>query len=84
MIMNMMPLLLELEELDSEQLSVFQKLDLKQLVSLNYSQQDHTQLLHREVLTLPSVTCTRMTGDGIFMILSREVIGSEIKMLFNT
>jgi hypothetical protein len=71
-------------ELVSELLSDFQKLDIKQPVSLNYSQLDPTLLLLKEVLMLLLETCMRMTGDGIFMILLKEVIGLVIKMPFNT
>ena len=68
----------------SELLSDLVKQDIKQPVSLNYSQLDPTLLLLKEVLMLLLEICMRMTGDGIFMILLKEVIGLVIKMPFNT
>jgi hypothetical protein len=68
----------------SELLLDLVKLDIKQPVFLNYSQLDPTLLPLKEVLMLLLETCTRMTGDGIFMILLKEVIGLVIKMPFNT
>ena len=53
----------------SELLLDLVKLDIKQPVSLNYSQLDPTLLPPKEVLMLLLETCTKMTGDGIFMIL---------------
>jgi len=68
----------------SELLSDLVKLDIKQPVSLNYSQLDLTLLPLKVVLMLLLVTCTKMTGDGIFMILLKVVIGLVIKMPSNT
>ena len=79
--MSMTQLLLVLEELVSEPPSVSQKLDSEPLVSQNCSQQGPTLLLLKEVLMLHLVICTMMTGDGISMILSKVVIGSETKTL---
>ena len=56
------------EELDSELLSDLVRLDIKQPVSPNYSQLDLILLPLKVVLTLLLEICTRMTGDGIFMI----------------
>ena len=78
--MSMTQLLSALEEQVSEQLSVSLKLDSKLPVSPNFSQLDLILLPPREVLMLPSVTCIRMIGDGISMILSKVAIGSVIKM----
>ena len=75
--------LLVLEEQDLELLSVYLKLDSRLLAFQSYSQLDLILLPLRVVLTPLWVTCMRMTGDGIFMIPSRVVIGLEIKMLFN-
>jgi hypothetical protein len=55
-------------ELVSELLSDFQKLDIKQPVSLNYSQLDLILSLLKVVLMLLLETCTMMTGDGISTI----------------
>jgi hypothetical protein len=57
-----------LEELVSELLSDFPKLDIKQPVFLNYSQLDPTLSLLKVVLMLLLETCTTMTGDGISTI----------------
>ena len=78
----MMPLSLVPEVLDLELLSVSQKPDSELPAFQNCSQPDPTQSPLKEVSTLPLVICTMMTGDGISMILSRVVIGSEIKMPF--
>ena len=80
---SMMLSLSVLEELVSELLSVSQRLDSKLLVFQSFSQPDPTQLPLKEESMPLWVICIMMTGDGIFMTPSREVTGSEIKMLFN-
>ena len=70
-------------ELVSELLLDLVKLDIKQPVYLNYSQLDLILSLLKVVLMPLSEICTRMTGDGIFMIPSKVVIGLVTKMPFN-
>jgi len=58
--------------------------DIRLHVLPSSSQLVHILLLHKVVLMLLLVTCTRMTGGGTFMIPSKEVIGWETRMLSST
>lgn len=81
--MSTMQLLLEPVAQDLELPLVSLRLDLRQLVSQNCSQLDHIPLQLKEESTLHLEICIMMTGDGIFMIQSKEVTGLEIKMQSN-
>jgi hypothetical protein len=73
--MNTTLLSLVLEAQVSELLLDLVKLDIKQPVSLNYSRLDLILSLLKVVLMLLLEICTRMTGDGIFTIQLKVVIG---------
>lgn len=57
---------------------------LKLLVLPNFSQLDHIQWLLKEELTLLLEISLKMIGDGMHMILLKEVTGLVIKMPFIT
>jgi hypothetical protein len=65
-----------------EQPSGLPKLDSTRRVYPSSFQREVIRWPHREVSMLRWGICTRMTGDGTCMTLSKVQIGSEIKMLF--